>query len=909
MKNNKKTKSVKEVAKRPLQLPAPETPSPKPFLGPLGPWVIPVTILCALILFLRQKTQLAIVLVVLTFLYQGFKLIDKSQISWVTGFLKKLTHRQLGWLLGFLWMAFALEMLTFPSSSWMAPMAKGLPFQQSYWLLALSWCGMVVLFRALPDKGQEQGLSSRTAHYWVGAAMVAGLILRFYPSAPLPAFYGESYLTHIGQLLYLKDSGDYRNAFSCFMGERDPLSGLFTFFWLKSFPGFSVFALQRFSLAFFDLVAIWVFYLLGKETIDRRVGVFAAVMAAFSKALTMKVVSGAVEVNEPLALALALLFLFRLIRKPVFSHFLQWGAVLALVIFMDPVFWVWAPLDLFGVLVWLFYRARKEGQVLERPLFLMVGTTFLFTLLYFHYNLHAFPRDNGFARVSDIMGPLLPCLAMCFYLSLALSFLRRASTHPQNIRWVGWIAGVCSFLILSFPIVGVAPDLDRMRIVLLDNGTWSNLSMLLERSGQAFLDLFWKMGERSNVSVGDPLFGYAQAILIALGTAYCCARPTWKKWLLFLAILAGASSFIAVDDHSLGNLVGCSAPLFVIAGWGLDSLMPGVLEPWKGPKIYRLAMVLFVAFWVWTAQGVVSRIYHQWAEMPPRDLLVREEALKDIAQGYKVYLGPDLAPNYSNILYKENPVQVWNNSNLIYVDTGNKGPDVVVYTATAQDAIKNQLTGAFPTAQWTGFQTPGQGSSGSPVFWRCSIPFSDIQTYFQNYSAAALKRSRLPKNAPPPPPALFEVRPSPPAFWERRYSNGQQGLMFGLLSWMDRTPQVTDPIPSEINPDPMEVDYRGMIHVGSDGKYTLSWKAENRAKLLIDGDDIFDVTLSRFDLSPGGDYMEPEKNGVKSLALKAGDHRVEVLTLFQRSRTAPSITLHREGTPGEGTSLWSSFIF
>jgi hypothetical protein len=790
----------------------------------------------------------------------------------------------------------------------MVVVAKNLPLQQSYWVLILSWCGMVALFWTLPEKTQEQEIPSRTAHYWLGTALVAGVILRFYPTVPFPAFYGESYLTNIGQLQYLRDSGDYRDALSYFMGERDPFSGLLTFLLLKLLPGVSLFALQRFSLALFDLLALWVIYLLGKETSGRRVGVFAALIAAFSKALTVKVVSGAVELNEPLALALVLLFLFRLIRKPDFSHFLQWGAILALACFMNPILWVWSPLCLIGVLIWIFNQARKEGQVLERPLFLVVGMTVLLALVYFHYNLHAFPRDNGIARSADVMGALLPCLALCVYLVLLLSSLPRLSGHPQNIRWMGWISAVWLFLALSFPIAGAVPNLSRMKVVLLDNGTWSNLSTLLERSGQAFLDLFWKMGERSTAHLGDPLFGYSEAILIALGAAYCFARPTWKKSLLFLATLAGASSFIVVNDHPLESLVACSAPLFIIAGWGLNSVMPGILEPWNGPKFYRPALILFVAFWAWTAQGLISRVYHQWAEMPAQQSQVLQQAIKDLAQGDQVYLGPELAPNYLNILYKETPVQVWRSSNLVYVDSNQKGPDVVLYTAVNPIAPQNPLTQAFPSVQWVGVPAPGQDSSGSPMFWRCLIPFSDIEAYSQNFSMTVAKRHPLPNHAPPP-PALFEVRSSLPNFWERRYGDAHQGLMFGLLPWKDQTPQITDPIPPDINLDPMEVDYGGVIHISADGKYTLAWNVENRVQLLIDGKKILDVTLCRFNLTPGGDYMEPAKKGTLPLTLKAGDHRVEVITLFQRSRIAPTLTLHREGTPGEGTSFWSSFNF
>ncbi len=545
---------------------------------------------------------------------------------------------------------------------------------------------------------------------------------------------------------------------------------------------------------------------------------------------------------------------------------------------------------------------------MERPLFLVVGMTLLLTLVYFHNNLHAFPRDNGIARAADVMGSLLPCLALCVYLVLLLLSLPKVSGQPQNIRWMGWISALWLFLALSFTIVGAAPNLNRVKVLLLDNGTWSSISALLERSGQAFLGLFWKMGEHSTASLGDPLFGYTETILIALGTAYCFARPTWKKTLLFLAALVGASSFIVVNDHPIESLVGCSAPLFVIAGWGLSSVMPGILEPWKGPSFYRLALVLFVAFWAWTAQGVVSRVYHQWAEMPAQQTLVLQEVRKDLAQGHQVYLVPELAPNYINILYKDNPVQIWRNSNLVYMDFNQKGSDVVLYTTANPGVAQNPLTLAFPTAQWTGVQAPGPDSSGTPLFWRGLIPFTDIAAYSQNYSLTVSKRRPLPNRAPPP-PALLEVRPSPPDFWERSYCDGHQGLMFGLLSWKDRTRQVTDPIPPDVNLDPMEVDYRGTIHVASDGIYTLVWNVENRVQLLIDGKKIFDVTLDRFNLTPGGDYMEPAKKGSLPLTLKAGDHRVEVITLFQRSRIAPTLTLHREGTPGEGTSLWSSFNF
>jgi hypothetical protein len=88
------------------------------------------------------------------------------------------------------------------------------------------------------------------------------------------------------------------------------------------------------------------------------------------------------------------------------------------------------------------------------------------------------------------------------------------------------------------------------------------------------------------------------------------------------------------------------------------------------------------------------------------------------------------------------------------------------------------------------------------------------------------------------------------------------------------------------------------------GKYQMDWSTDNLTRLRVDGRQILNIVFSKTDK-----YMDPPSSGKKNIYLKAGDHNVEVLTVFQRSRVPPNIVLRREGLLGDGKSLWSSFDF
>jgi len=394
-----------------------------------------------------------------------------------------------------------------------------------------------------------------------------------------------------------------------------------------------------------------------------------------------------------------------------------------------------------------------------------------------------------------------------------------------------------------------------------------------------------------------------------LGLAYCVAKLDWKKAALLLAVSLGIFPYLFSGGTHGGRLMGCLVPFFVIAGLGLNEMVTRLFQDLKGRIFQRTIWVFFMGYGVWATLGVFSRVYQQWSEIPVGIVLAQHEALKDIVHGYSVFLGPDLAPGDLGLLYESHPARVLRDSNVIYAGSNGKEPDVVVYLSVNSSNLKSQLTQAFPAAPWTGIHSLKQNPTEAPVFWRCSIPFSDISNYFEKFSESRKKRFRSLKSPPPLSP-IFQVRQVPAPYWERQYFNGKQGLSLGLLAGEDKVTDIASPIPPEVSQEPIAVQYKGTIHVDKNGSYELNWKAINRTKIFVDEKKVLDVSFPQFVFFPQGDtYMEPERSGKRNLSLNAGNHQVKIITIFQRSRNAPDIVLHRKGAPGDGQSLWSSFSF
>jgi hypothetical protein len=910
-KKNKKT-NIPEKSKVPSPL-ADAAPSAPLKISPVifGAWAAPVLVALALFFIVKNMIPLGVGLVILALVLRALKGYEGRGASHLRGLLDRLGSVKAGFLLCLLWALFCTLLLAHPHFNWILPLAQKFPLQKFDLISLLLWLGMVAVSRFSQEKTAGEDFSSRTARYCLWTFLGIASFLCFYHAGVPAQNYPESYLSNAVQLRYITDSGDFRNLFNLLSGQRDPLNAYFTLLLFHLLPGASTLWVERLSGAFMDLALIGVLYLLGKEVAGRRAGIFTAALAVVSKGLLLKVVGGVDGDSNPLVLVVVLLCLLRLLKKPDLSRFLQWGLASGLGLYSFSIIPSLAFLLVFLVGAWVFFT-RDRGQNPGRPFVILAVFTLAFVFVDYLYLSNKLPYGNWIAFTLDCSGFLFPCLVLGIFYILSVYLFPKIGSEPQNIRWMGWLSSTWLFLIISFPILSNHYALAFRNASSL--GDWTGITSIrfstyLGNFKDAFLNLFSAMGPDASASISnDPFLGYWEVAVISLGLAYCFARPDWKKAVLFLALLTGVLPFIFTGNPHDGRLMGGLVPLLVFGGLGLNGLMTGLQQDIKNRTLSALVWLSLAAFGIWGVWGDYSRVYRQWAEVPSTFTLVHGEAAKDLARGIQVYLDPEWTTPSLSLIYENVPVHVWHNSQIIGVGPGGKGPDVVVYLGPNSANLKNQLTLAYPTAQWSEIQGPAN-SGGAPRLSRCFIPFSDLDVSFAKYSKILSRHSRFSK-IPPPPPPFFQIRQLPPSYWERRYYDGHQGLSLGLVQWEDSAVNVNDPAAPAANLEIPVVTYRGVIHLGQTGRYQIKWKAGNRTRMLVDQRKILDVTCSRYIFYGQGDqYMEPEKTGEKSLILTAGDHPVEVITMFQRTRLAPEIAIREEGSKGDGQSLWSTFNF
>ena len=792
-----------------------------------------------------------------------------------------------------LWLAFSAVTLTFPSFSWMFPAIKSLPFQQSFWMLLIFFIGLVLAFRMMPRVNPNAELSSTVARYWLFAVFVLTAVMNLHhASTPVGTFWDDS-CADIADIQRIKDLADFRpGGFIFDYGKRPPLFDYYVILILKFLPGASSLFIMHFASTLCNLGTVWLLYLAGKEIGGRKTGVLAAAFGAVSKPLLQWCVLGMNIVFIPFSEALALLFFFRLMKKPDMRHFLQWGAAISFGIYTYSTYRHFIPLFIFGVFLWILFQ--KDGRNLEKHAGLVIWATAATFFIYFLYTNHAFPADNWIARMIDVSGPFLPCLALVGLLLLTIFALPKMMEEGKSSKWLGWLAGSWLCVILSFPIMANENIISKMDSYVLVQGqgilNGSYLLQTFERLKTTFLVLFWR-GDSMNINAmpGDPFFGFGEEIVIALGLAFFFARPNWKRGFIFIAAVFGFLPHAILGNPHAGRLLGCIVPFFLLGALGLNELLNGLLLLPKGRSFYTLACILLLGLWGWSANASIVRVFDQWSEKDlSKHVLARQEALKDQALGYRIYYGNNLFSWIANPLSEGNKIYLWSQTNLIDLAPNDKPQDVVVILGpdTTDDKgqlLKDQLVKNFPTAQWTDIHSPTQNPTDGPILLRCFIPYSDI-------------------SANPGP--FFQVRQAPTPCWDRRYSTGEYGLAFDLIDYEDKVANATDPIPPQCAQIGKAAQYVGTVHVSVGGKYDFNWKTANRTEVWIDG-----RTLLNLYFPQTRQFTSPERSGTAAVNLEAGDHKVEVMTCFQQTINAPDLSIAREGAASQGRSLWSSFNF
>lgn len=880
----------------------PESDPSKSFFDLIRPWLGTLILLFALGAFLKGDVQWSEVLLVVAVIFQIAKINRPKLPDWV-----KRVAVLLGPITGVilvlsLWIAFSLIMLTFRNFNWaIPPKFPTIPYSQSYTALWVIFIGMVAGFWLLPENEKDKDLSPIIARLWLIAAFgVCAYLGLCHIDTPVSTYWLDNDLENPRQVA---DLHDYR--WGLVFGAEEPFGNWFQILLFRLLPGLTSIAIERIGSTLVDLCLVWILYLLGKEVGGRKTGVIAAALGSVSKPLILKVIWAVRMVSPPLGPALALLFFFRLMKKPDLSHFLQWGLALAVGTYFYAPYRPFVPFFIFFVLGWAFLYEKKDG--IHWSWWTFVGASSFVFLVYFAYTNDAFPVDGWIARTLAVSGETLPCLVLLGFLLLALLVYPKMMGSGTWPKLTGWLAGSWLCVIASFPMMANEAFIGRIRQYESISDASVYLNRFAQNSFWSLKAIFFEGGDRSDMAIpGDAFFGYTEVIVIALGLAFYAARPTkLAKNIVFLSALMGLAPYIVSGGTHSGRAMVCVSPLIMLGAMGLNQLLSSIARLPKGRFFFFLAVPCLLAFWYWSGQSTYFRVYHQFNETYFYDgSWTRQDALKCLNQGDQVYLDPPIEHDNGSTLFEGHPVHLfWPTRNVIFLGPNEKPPhgiDVYLYPVNLD--MKKKMMAAFPTAQWETLQIP---TNPNPQSFRCFIPFEDVAAYSDKYLKAQKAAARFPRRPPLEPP-LFEVRQVSAPFWERRYCPTNHGLTGGFVDYEDKDSNGNDPPRADMDYGGKMIQINGVIHVSKAGKYRLSWELDNQTQLRVDGHQILDIT---FPLTKQFPLRETTEKGEKSIYLSEGDHPVEAITVVLRTHGAPNVFLRRSDSAEEPKSLWASFNF
>ncbi len=817
---------------------------------------------------------------------------------------------------------FSIVLLEFPGFSWMVPSKSPISINEPYWLLLALWVGLVISFKIVPERLSNEDISPGLSRLILFTALGLGVFLPLYRGFSAMGPYGEYEAGEILDVRKMADLGDFSNSFIFSQGNREPFFGYFSLFVWKLFPWLTSLMTQRIAGVALDFITLWVVYLIGRELVNRRVGIWAVALAAVSKPLIMRTLQGMSIQSITLGVALSLLFFLRLIRNPNRKNFIFWGLALSFGMYTYTPYSVFIPFFIFLALGWVWVRENKAGLMNQSSKYLLsISAVLIFG--YFLYVNAAFPENNWISYLNDMVFCSSSAILLAIYWTLVLFAAVKTQDWAKTETWFSWITVSWLCVVLTFPIMANESIMGTVRAVLIDPKgflSWSYLQRAGIQSISALQMLFFTGNDRLNMFIpNDSLFGYSEVVLIAVGLAYAVAKLNWQKALLLAMAIIGFSPYVLTQGAHSGRLLGCVLPLLILGALGLEGFWLRISRISLGKWGITGFCLLLVGFWAWTTQEDVARIYDQWfSKFQSKYSRVERQAGQEITQGKRVYLSSALDGPIAAAIYEGHPPLLLHSSNTLFQDAKVSKPvEILVYLDMGDTVMKDRIQREYPNTLFSQVKNPDPNSGEGPVAWRCLIPSGDIlaanEKYNRELERYTKKQTSRPLRfggilSPAPVSPLFETRSISMPYWERRFSPGYDGLGFGILDGEDWSANAHDPLPSEINSEGEVVRLEGAIHIKQGNRYDITLKADGRTKVWIDGRIIWDVFFTRYNKYPDGYMISPAKTLDKTIRLETGDHRVEIVTCFQSSRSLPEILFRKENVPvGKETSIWSSF--
>jgi hypothetical protein len=773
------------------------------------------------------------------------------------------------WLLYLLlaWAVVAAGLFSLPNYNQLLAPGNALANLPTRWLLIAGFAALVVLWRAAPAAEESQwDLKPATSRvlFWIFIGLGAALRLN-HPEQPANFFWDDHFIV-TSDIRNIIDFNEHPLLFPS--GWREPFFPYLTaFLWLFNFHATGVFIVLL-SSTLIDLAALWAFYLTGKEIGGRRMGIVLLAMAAICKAMITVCKFGYGCDTTVLACAVALLFFFRLLKKPDLSHFIQWGLSLGFGAYCYVPFRVWTPVLLGIVWLWVFSDPKERQKNIYRwGLGVGLITAWAFLFLYKNYFL---TQDNPLVRF--LVGwPGLALVAaglgFCYYQ------VGRQGIKGEGSKLFGWATGALLTALIMAPVLLHPHYSEHTSDISVFSKKFSpepgqGWRNFLENIRYSQGLMFGREGDVARMpALGDCFFDFYTAACGLLGLAYFVARPTLNKfWVLVLYVVSLVPFILSNAPHSF-RLVALTAPLLLVGAWGLGRLWLGFIQ--VGSRAGGIVCaVLLLAFCGWEVDRN-SRLIHDWLLQEGPDTLIGDQANAELPH-FRVYvanLHPGFYTNGLDILSDQKEIFRVNDSNSIDLLPDEKGKDLAILVAGQDLAHQKAIESEFPGLPWHERKMWNQQPQEIPFLKWMEVPFDLI---------------------PQGDKGLFHVQRLSAWSWKRRcYS--RYGLGRGFILYEDRVTHWNDNLPPYDT-----IDWNNSMRVEGDwnvvaaGSYAFSIRTGNAMWFEVDGKKIIQNKPS------DGNRLQST-----TMDLTAGPHRVELVTAFASEHLVPSVMVKGPGASQE----------
>lgn len=727
--------------------------------------------------------------------------------------------------------------------------------------------GLVLAFwRFLPAPGPSQDISKGWARLWFWVIFAMAVYFRMYKVHEATGIYWDDNAVGITDPRAIFEFKE--RPFLMPIANREPFFSYFLAGLWAMMPNAYAIFIQRFGCGLIDLAGIWLFYLLGKEVGGRRVGLVAAALGAVSKPMIIASLIGYTNVTVPMAVALGLLMTFRLFKNPSWKHFFYWGLALGFMPYNYTSVRPWLLFLVVAVFLWMWFSKGRDGGRLDLGLGwgTLAAWTFCFLLIN-NFLVKQSPLVSFFSKPVVGWG-LLAAAWVLFLASLTKNSPGKAPSLVPRFFIGVFLAGFLIYPMAIQPLVAVhASGLSIFHDAsnLSVHFGFDRVANMMKKLVESLTTLFITGDDRGDMNLfGDSFFDYHFIAVFALGFAALVVQPSWMKIFLLISALVGISPHVlSVDPHS-GKLVGCVAPLAVLAGLGVNQLYLAFKSTFSGARQGLLAGLFLAVYFGWAAQGASEKVLNTF--------FTGDRVEKTVSLQVKQYSGQDRVFLAGYSLFVSGVAQCvldqgydfyyLKDKNPIFLKPEDKPKAAIVLMHINDKATQQKIESQFKNVTWDVIYLAGW-KDNRPACRRAIIPAAEIEEGGDKF----IYSQRVPADN-----------------WTRDYLAGRYILGYGMIDLEESVGDLYGAVPS-----PMWgrlVNLRGTFNLPSASQVTFKVRTNDYVKFQVDGRQII--------------YLRPEWNPLPisgTLGLTAGSHKVEYDIYLQHEQSIPQVFMSVGGGP------------